>query len=327
MNQEHYGISIVNDRTGGAFGNVSKQLIRMDDGTKLNETNSRVWVSKKALEKAEAVSPTFKSIAKNIDWIYKGSPWSGGEDIAGDIIFWALRDAAAQAGYYKDGKKTEEFWQKVDSELSKAYEKGQLKKKKEIYLTATGDGKLRKDLPLVGEFMKSGFDYTVFYKEYGQGADATLGPKEDVVKAEKLLNHSFSGNWQDINNPDSKPVKLVRTAKISNRIIQVYRDLTPIWLVICGFGLVIILIGSLFSKAQLKIFRGLLLIIVGIGLSYLIFLIGVSWFCSWAPERKDLFMMIYTGAGVPVIQWIEILMFIGIIQIPAIAKKINKKNS
>jgi len=175
--------------------------------------------------------------------------------------------------------------------------------------------------------MKSGFDYTVFYKEYGQGADATLGPKEDVVKAEKLLNHSFSGNWQDINNPDSKPVKLVRTAKISNRIIQVYRDLTPIWLVICGFGLVIILIGSLFSKAQLKIFRGLLLIIVGIGLSYLIFLIGVSWFCSWAPERKDLFMMIYTGAGVPVIQWIEILMFIGIIQIPAIAKKINKKNS
>ena len=327
MNQEHYGISIVNDRTGGAFGNVSKQLIRMDDGTKLNETNSRVWVSKKALEKAEAVSPTFKSIAKNIDWIYKGSPWSGGEDIAGDIIFWALRDAAAQAGYYKDGKKTEEFWQKVDSELSKAYEKGQLKKKKEIYLTATGDGKLRKDLPLVGEFMKSGFDYTIFYKEYGQGADATLGPKEDVVKAEKLLNHSFSGNWQDINNPDSKPVKLVRTAKISNRIIQVYRDLTPIWLVICGFGLVIILIGSLFSKAQLKIFRGLLLIIVGIGLSYLIFLIGVSWFCSWAPERKDLFMMIYTGAGVPVIQWIEILMFIGIIQIPAIAKIINKKNS
>lgn len=113
MNQEHYGISIVNDRTGGAFGNVSKQLIRMDDGTKLNETNSRVWVSKKALEKAEAVSPTFKSIAKNIDWIYKGSPWSGGEDIAGDIIFWALRDAAAQAGYYKDGKRRKNFGRKL----------------------------------------------------------------------------------------------------------------------------------------------------------------------------------------------------------------------
>ncbi|MGG5368599.1 hypothetical protein [Enterococcus sp. AZ196] len=327
MNQEHYGVALVNDRTSGAFGNVSKQLIRMDDGTELNEKNSKVWVSKKALEKAEAVSPALKSIAKNIEWIYKGSPWSGGEDIAGDIIFWALRDAAAQAGYYKDGKKTEEFWSKVDSELSSAYRKGQLKQKKEIYLTATGDGKLRKDLPLVGEFMKSGFDYNVFYKNYSQGADVTLGPKEDVGKAEKLLKHSFKENWQDINLPLTESPKVVKSAKISNRIIQLYRDITPVWLGFCALGFLIILIGSLFSKAQLKTFRGMLLILLGLVLSYLIFLIGVSWFCSWAPERKDMFMMIYTGAGVPVVQWIEVMAFVGIVQLPIIAKKINKKNS
>ncbi len=325
INQEHYGIALVNDRTGGAFGNVSKHLIRMDDGTELNETNSKVWVSRKALEKAEAVSPTLKSIAKNIDWIYHGSPWSGGEDIAGDIIFWALRDAAAQAGYYKDGEKTENFWNKVDSELSEAYKKGQLKQKKEIYLTATGDGKLRKDLPLVGEFMKSGFSYNVFYKDYGQGMDATLGPKEDVAKAEELLNYSFSENWQDVNAPRTEPNKVTKSAEISNRIIQLYRDTMPIWLVLCVLGFLIIAVGSLFSKAQLKIFRGMLLITLGLMLSYLIFLIGVSWFCSWAPERKELFMMTYTGAGVPVIQWIEALAFVGIIQLPIIAKKINKK--
>lgn len=325
INQEHYGIALVNDRTGGAFGNVSKHLIRMDDGTKLNETNSKVWVSRKALEKAEAVSPTLKSIAKNIDWIYHGSPWSGGEDIAGDIIFWALRDAAAQAGYYKDGEKTENFWHKVDSELSEAYKKGQLKQKKEIYLTATGDGKLRKDLPLVGEFMKSGFSNNVFYRDYGQGMDGTLGPKEDVAKAEELLNYSFLENWQDVNAPRTEPNKVNKSAEISNRIIQLYRDTTPIWLVLCVLGFLIIVVGSLFSKVQLKIFRGMLLIILGLMLSYLIFLIGVSWFCSWAPERKELFMMTYTGAGVPVIQWIEALAFVGIIQLPIIAKKINKK--
>lgn len=325
INQEHYGIALVNDRTGGAFGNVSKHLIRMDDGTKLNETNSKVWVSRKALEKAEVVSPTLKSIAKNIDWIYHGSPWSGGEDIAGDIIFWALRDAAAQAGYYKDGEKTENFWHKVDSELSEAYKKDQLEQKKEIYLTATGDGKLRKDLPLVGEFMKSGFSYNVFYKDYGQGLDATLGPKEDVAKAEELLNYSFSENWQDVNAPRTEPNKVTKSAEISNRIIQLYRDTMPIWLVLCVLGFLIIVVGSLFSKAQLKIFRGMLLITLGLMLSYLIFLIGVSWFCSWAPERKELFMMTYTGAGVPVIQWIEALAFVGIIQLPIIAKKINKK--
>lgn len=324
-NKEHYGIAAVNDRTGGAFADVSKQLIRMDDGTTLNQTNSKVWVSRKALEKAEAVSPTLKSIEKNIDWIYQGSPWSGGEDIAGDIIFWALRDAADQAGYYKEGQKTENFWKKVDSELDSAYKKGQLKKKKEIYLTATGDGKLVKDLPLVGEFMKSGLDYNIFYKNYSQGSDATLGPKEDVARVEKLLKHSFSENWQDVNKPRSEPIKITNSAKISNRIIQIYRDLNLIWLVLCGFGVLIILVGSLFSKAQLKIFRGMLLLLLGLALSYLIFIIGVSWFCSWAPERKDMFMMIYTGAGVPVIQWIEVLAFVGIFQLPIIAKKVNKK--
>jgi hypothetical protein len=325
INEEHYGIAVVNDRTGGAFANVSKQLIRMDDGTNLNQTNSKVWVSKKALKKAEAASPTLKSIEKNIDWIYQGSPWSGGEDIAGDIIFWALRDAADQAGYYKDGKKTERFWEKVDTELAKAYKNGQIKEKKEIYLTATGDGKLMKDLPSVGDFMQSGLKYNLFYKNYGQGSDTTLGPKEDVAKAEKLLNQSFAENWQDVNKPRSEPVKITNSAKLSNRIIQIYRDLNPIWLVLCGFGVLIILVGSLFSKAQLKIFRGLLLLLLGLTLSYLIFIIGVSWFCSWAPERKDMFMMIYTGAGVPVIQWIEILAFVGILQLPIIAKRINKK--
>lgn len=319
-NQERYGISSVNDRTGGAFGKVSKQLIRLDDGTDLNETNATIWVSKKALKKAETVSPTLKSISKNIDWIYHGSPWTDGSEIAGDIIFWALRDAADQAGYYKDGQKTEEFWQTVDSELSAAYKKDTLKKKKELYLTATGDGKRIKDLPVVASFMKSGFDYNVFYKDYAQGSDVTLGPKKDVSATEKLLKHSFSNNWQDV-NAEAQPVKLTRIAKLSNLIIGLYRKLLPIWLVICSLGFLAILSGSIFAKKQLEIYRGLLLIIIGLLLSYLIFLIGVSWFCSWAPERKDLFMMTYTGSGVAVVQWIEALSFAGITQLVPFSKK------
>lgn len=326
MNEIHYGIAIANDRTGGAFGKVSKQLIRMDDGTDLNEKNSKIWVSRKAIEKAESVSPTLKAISKNIDWIYQGSPWSGGEDIAGDIIFWALRDAAAQSGYYKDGRKTEAFWQKVNTELTTAYKKKQLTKKKEIYLTATGDGKRKKDLPLVAEFMRSGIDYTVFYKSYQQGSDATLGPQEDVQMAEKILNHSFANNWRDINQPNPKPIELTKTAKIANTIIKIYQKTVPLWLIIFCVGIFLSLFGSFFSKSNSSTFRGLLLLIIGLSLSYVIFLIGVSWFCSWAPERRDLFMMIYTGGGVPVIQWIEVLALVSIFQLPRIASKVNKKS-
>ncbi len=96
--------------------------------------------------------------------------------------------------------------------------------------------------------MQSGLKYNLFYKNYGQGSDTTLGPKEDVAKAEKLLNQSFAENWQDVNKPRSEPVKITNSAKLSSRIIQIYRDLNPIWLVLCGFGVLIILVGSLFQR-------------------------------------------------------------------------------
>ncbi|WP_407857028.1 hypothetical protein [Enterococcus hailinensis] len=324
LNNQYYGVSIVNDRTGGSFKDVSKQLIRMDDGTNLNQTNATIWVSKEALKKAEKVSPTLKSISKNIDWIYNGSPWSGGEEIAGDIIFWALRDAAAQAGYYKNAKKTEVFWQKVNTELSEAYANGKLEKKKEIYLNATGDGKVLKDLPLIGEFMRTGLAYNLLYEDYSQGSDQTLGLKKDIAEAEEILKYSFDNNWRDVNEQNKAPIKVTLTAKLSNTIIRLYQKLLPVWLIINVLGIGIILAGSLFSKSQLITFRGLLLLIVGLTLTYLIFLIGVSWFCSWAPDRKELFMMTYTGAGVPVIQWIEILSFTGLLQLPILAKKMKK---
>lgn len=111
INEEHYGIAVANDRTGGAFANVSKQLIRMDDGTNLNQTNSKVWVSK-SIEKAEAASPTLKSIEKILTgFIKEVLEWR--RRYRWRYHLWALRDAADQAGYYKDGKKQNDFGKKL----------------------------------------------------------------------------------------------------------------------------------------------------------------------------------------------------------------------
>ncbi|MEG2645019.1 MAG: hypothetical protein RR965_07495, partial [Enterococcus sp.] len=146
----------------------------------------------------------------------------------------------------------------------------------------------------------------------------------DIAEAEEILKYSFDNNWRDVNEQNKAPIKVTLTAKLSNTIIRLYQKLLPVWLIINVLGIGIILAGSLFSKSQLITFRGLLLLIVGLTLTYLIFLIGVSWFCSWAPDRKELFMMTYTGAGVPVIQWIEILSFTGLLQLPILAKKMKK---
>ena len=49
-----------------------------------------------------------------------------------------------------------------------------------------------------------------------------------------------------------------------------------------------------------------LIVVIGLILTQLVFLFGVSWFCSYAPEKKDYFLSVYTGAGVPLTQFIVV---------------------
>ena len=65
------------------------------------------------------------------------------------------------------------------------------------------------------------------------------------------------------------------------------------------------ILGTAFAKADRAYYSSSLIVVTGLILTQLVFLFGVSWFCSYAPE-KGLFLSVYTGAGVPLTQFIVV---------------------
>lgn len=100
----------------------------------------------------------------------------------------------------------------------------------------------------------------------------------------------------------TKPVVI-----IINGIIWLYRIVAPVLLLVSLAAGVIFATGFFKRQKTRKVLADYLIILLGLLLTYLLYLFGVSWFSTWAPGGKGLFMFFYTGAGVPLIQLIELL--------------------
>ncbi|WP_159721126.1 hypothetical protein [Enterococcus sp. CSURQ0835] len=285
QNEKHYGIALVNDRTQGAFGRLMERLIRIKTAER---DDAKVWVSKAQLKKATAVSPTLRKL--DLDWIYHGSPWSSGEDIAGDIIFWALRDTATRAGLYQDARSTENFWHQVVTELDRGYEQGQLQTKQEWYLTRTGDGKKTGDLPIVFEFIVAGMRHTIFYQGFAQGREKSTGPASLIAHDEKILRTNL------------RQSKVHWATRLANASLAFQQLLVKILLPAAIGGVIAKFIFQI-KRRRLKELFDYSVIFFGLLLTYFVFLIGIAWFCSWDPNRMVVFMLTYSGAGVIMVQF------------------------
>nr|WP_241161951.1 MULTISPECIES: hypothetical protein [unclassified Enterococcus] len=304
---------MVNDRTSGEFGRLMKNLIRLDDGT--NNQDSRIWVSHAALNKALSVSKTFSTVSSRIDELYTTHAWTKGgkvKELPGDIIFWAIRDVVSESGYYRDNaKETNDFWKKVNQELEDAYQKGTIEKKKELYLMATGDGKTKKDIPIVSEFLKIGYTYVLQYKDFHQGRKSSLGTHKEIVQAEKLLNTPLNV-WIDSTDPHTPNVKFSKKENFANLIIRMYQILSIPLIIVAFLGGFFLFMGMFFAKENREYYWSSLVILGGLLLTQFIFLFGVSWFCSFAPNQKAYFLSVYTGAGVPITQLAIVIAVLGL---------------
>src|SRR5699024_8986100 len=146
------------------------------------------------------------------------------KELKGDIIFWALRDVISESGYYhNNAKQTNDFWKKVNEELAKAYETGELKKKKEFYLMGTGDGKIASDVPVLLDFFKTAYSYNLFYKDFHQGGNYSFGTHDEVEQAQKLLRVPLLNNWINSEDPHTPVLVLSRPAKIATIFITLYQ--------------------------------------------------------------------------------------------------------
>ena len=314
-NEEVYGLNTLNDRSSGEFAQVMKNLIRLDDGTDINEKNSRIWVSHEALNKAVAASPTFSKEADRINELYTTHAWTEAgkvKELKGDIIFWALRDVISESGYYhNNAKQTNDFWKKVNKELAKAYETGELKKKKEFYLMGTGDGKIASDVPVLLDFFKTAYSYNLFYKDFHQGGNYSFGTHDEVEQAQKLLRVPLLNNWINSEDPHTPVLVLSRPAKIATIFITLYQKTSGVILIFSLVSSLFLAIGVFHAKKDKKLYCSILVIFLGLVLTQFLFLFGVSWFCSYSPEQKEYFLSVYTGAGVPIMQTAIVLILLG----------------
>ncbi len=182
MNFVYYGVFTTNDRSSGAFGKMMGYLYSIED----EDASAEEWVSHAVLESAMDVSPTLASIEPEIETYY--AAWSGGNPIKGDIVAWALRDAAEAAGYYQNAVETEAFFAQVNQELEQAFEDGRLQKDNSIHFSNSAEGIQLEQIPdMLSLSIKQMAKMSLFYDTetgipYSNGTLSQIGAAETLTR-------------------------------------------------------------------------------------------------------------------------------------------------
>lgn len=128
INYIHYGVFVRIDEESTPFADSMKLLYSVKD----KEYIENVTMTKEKLERIYKVSPTLASIKNNIDnqyYTYDTCDRIPGDgEIEDGWFWWAYRAAVEDAGYYKDAKTANEFYNKVNKELREAFNKKELEK-------------------------------------------------------------------------------------------------------------------------------------------------------------------------------------------------------
>lgn len=96
-------------------------------------------------------------------------------------------------------------------------------------------------------------------------------------------------NWIDSNEPRTPNFQLTKSAKVANVIIKIYQVLAIPVLIASIAGILLMILGTVFAKADRAYYSSSLIVVTGLILTQLVFLFGVSWFCSYAPEKRTIF--------------------------------------
>lgn len=124
INQHHYGVSATIELETPQFESAYGGLLRI----KSDQWRQFYPVVKDVRDKAYAVSPAFREVQSYLDGPV-GKKWQdmcGCTDIPAAFFIWAFRDSVAAAGYYTNGPRTLNYYQKIGDEIDQACEAGTL---------------------------------------------------------------------------------------------------------------------------------------------------------------------------------------------------------
>lgn len=133
INRAEYGVAVLSERFDGSFADVCSRLSRIEDGS----SPAALWVSRNSLKQALDVSPTLSALDDELELSW--NEWSqlfDGEEVYGDLAYWALRDALVMSGGYDSAVESDEFWDKVEQELDNAFEQGRLEEREGLTISS-----------------------------------------------------------------------------------------------------------------------------------------------------------------------------------------------
>ncbi len=144
------------------------------------------------------------------------------------------------------------------------------------------------DLPIVFDFLQSGYAYAWRYKDFHQGGNYSFGTQEQVKQAQELLNLPLMENWIDSNEPRTPNFQLTKSAKVANVIIKIYQVLAIPVLIASIAGILLMILGTVFAKADRAYYSSSLIVVTGLILTQLVFL-SVSRGFVLMRQKKGLF--------------------------------------
>ncbi|MCK5795405.1 MAG: hypothetical protein KAH12_11900, partial [Anaerolineales bacterium] len=124
INQNHYGIFATIELETPEFKSAYGGMLRI----KSDRWRQFYPAVQDVRDSAYAVSPAFREVKPFLDGPV-GRKWQdlcGCTDIPAAFFIWAFRDSVAAAGYYKDGPRTLQFYQRMGSEIDQACADGKL---------------------------------------------------------------------------------------------------------------------------------------------------------------------------------------------------------
>lgn len=164
LNYYVYGIFTTNELNNSNFTKAMKSIYAVTP----SETIPYVSVPRTTVERLYEISPSLKSIETSLEDSLNS--WDNNDRNPNDTqvedgwFFWALRDAVANSGYYKDAKTANAFYAKISKEIEDALDNDMLKRRSIMpsALMSPWRNSYFKDLPVA--FLKA-FKFVVGYED------------------------------------------------------------------------------------------------------------------------------------------------------------------
>lgn len=325
-NEHYFGVSEINTRNGGEMGDFWKNLLKIEDSNK----NTDIWVPPSTIEKAWNASPTLQSRPDLLnDTLHTN--WAQGDlkknPLTGDTLLWAFRDSLHNVGLYTNEQTASNFLSEVNDDLDSAFENGTIEKSDKIFISESANGKSLNEILELYPYILSGIKANLFYEGItindvpldGTTFTNTNGQTEYT---ELILNDNFI---MTNNNPDTVAFKEKIPIKLMNIDIMVYQSISYILvaLSIIGFvGLGIYQIKNKFKNRTLNTLLGFQILLLG---TFLVQIVGISWFSIWIGMEMNTIMKFYTASSQGVFALFEVLAICSLYYLLS-KKKILKRN-